>query len=707
MTLSAFFVDRCHKDGFSVFMSPEKMAQLSFREGQIVRIKSQTKESLLVKLYSSKEECPISNIQVPLSVRKNIHTYLGQTVIVEAAEKVANAEVVIFSAVSETVEGIDGALVDLLFASNYEFVGMPVRRGMVIPVYALNRVIEFKVVSCSPDAEVIIKDKEIIAYRDSSINRENINFSLVSYDSLGGVNKEIGQIRKLIEIPLLQPKFIASFGVRPTSGILITGPSGSGKSYIAKAISNETPCYFEYIKGIDLLTRPPADAAFIIKRIVDRVLEKTPAIIFIDDIDLICQPIYFTDNAADNHLSNALLSAIDRCVDHPNVVFIGTAKSPESIPKDFRRGRRLDKIVNIPLPDQAARTEIIRCSIRNTLLSSATTPEDLVEGTDGLTAGDLARTCQMALMHRAMEIVQQQTTDSDFSIETLQSIVVGKKRFQKLLPQRDPNAVRMDPFGANRGSDPFGGMQSNKSADPFGGMQNKNFDDPFAGMNANKGGASPFGGAPNNNDDPFGGASSKPKSVDPFGDMSAPKKTDDDPFGDFRMTPKQPPKTIDPFGAAPAAAKGSDPFGGLGSDPFSAPKKAEPKTDDMFGAPPKKPASDPFGGADSDPFGAPKAAAAPKNDDPFGAPQKPAASDPFGGASSDPFAPKKAAAPKNDDPFGADPFGAPQQKQAADPFANMQKVDLKQATIDEKNKQAQQAHQDPAKLDPFAPRKKK
>ncbi|EAX91815.1 ATPase, AAA family protein [Trichomonas vaginalis G3] len=684
---SAFFVDQCQKDGFNVFMSPEKMAQLSFREGQVVRIKTQSKESILVKLYSSKEECPIANIQIPRAVRNNIHCFLGQTVVVEAAEKVAKADDVIISAVSETIDGIDGSIIDLLYASNYDFVGMPIRRDQIIPVYALNRVIEFKVVNCSPEEEVIIQDKEVILYRNQPIHRENINFSTVSYDSIGGLHKQIDQIRKLIEFPLLQPKLVSSFGVRPSSGILITGQSGSGKSYVARAISNETPCHFEYIKAIDLLTKSPNDAAFILKRFVDRVYEKAPSILFIDDIDLICDPISLTDTATDNHLSNALLSAIDRCIDNPRVVFIGTAKSADSIPKDFKRSRRLDKVIEFPMPDRQGRVEIIRCSIKNTLLHSATTPEDLEQGTEGLSAGEIARTCQMALVHRAMEIVQSQNSDADVSIEVLQSLVVGKRRFQKLLPNgnKDFGSPQKsdDPFAfadekpPAKNDDPFGGMsvagQKKNNDDPFSGMKAskaKNDDDPFAGMSS--------GSAPSkkDNDDPFAGMSTK--SSDPFGNKSS---ANDDPFG----APAKPAanKSADPFGN-PAASddpfsvpsnnskKSDDPFADS-DNPFGAPKKADakPKSDDPFGAPKAQKSADPFGNND-DPFGIPAKPAEKKdNDDPFGAPKAAKSSDPFGN-NDDPFGTPKQDNKKSADPFGNNdnPFGAPKAAKSSDPFGN-------------------------------------
>ena len=749
---TAFFIDRADDDErLEVCIEHDKMGQMNFKEGQPIKIIStSTNKSVVARVFTSRSPCPPSSIKMGFTLRRNLCAYLGQSVVIEGISDLKTAEIVTVSCIAETVEGIDGSLLDILLASNYEFMNFPVQKGMILPVYALNRVIEFIVTSCSPEDVVLIQDKDSIAYKNQVIHRtdEQKAFPLdcVHYSSIGALDKEIKEIRKYIELPLVHGNLFQTFGLKGTSGILITGKSGTGKTYLSQAIRNETPCYFEYLKCLDLLTKTPNESSFILRRFTDRAIERAPSIMFIDDIDLICEPQYLNENVTDQHLSQSLLSAIDRCVSQTNVVIICTSKT-DQLPKDFIRGRRLDKIIKLKEElTNEERFSVILCAIRSTLISSATNPQEFIPLTEGLTAGEIALTIRRALTHRAMDIAKSINDDDEESIpiEVLQTLVVGKKRFTKALPKADNSEFNPD--------DPFAGKPINDQQKAFanklyGKKSNTapkqmafdpaqmpgaqpNDDDPFADIQITR------KADKTNDDDPFSdipkknNANNNTNNDDPFAITTPAQPKDnsstsqaDDPFGFGAPAKPQNTSSTDPFGAPPAkadnASPATDPFGAAPSsksndDPFATNKPQIRATnsdilggnDDIFGN--SKPAS-------NDPF-APKPKASPSND-PFGnIPAAPSSNDPFGiskpekkaADSSDPFGNAPAAPPSND-PFGGDPFGTQPQKssQPSDPFGNAPAASSSNDPFATNNQQQQQKSSDPFGGDPFGNQQQK
>ena len=117
----AFYVDWLENDDrFDVYIHHDKMGQFMLKEGQPIKIISQTNQkSVCAKVFSAKGECPLTSIKMGFALRRNICVYLGQTVSIQPLAELKTAEIVTISCVNETIEGIDGSLIDILFASRF------------------------------------------------------------------------------------------------------------------------------------------------------------------------------------------------------------------------------------------------------------------------------------------------------------------------------------------------------------------------------------------------------------------------------------------------------------------------------------------------------------------------------------------------------------------------------------------------------------
>jgi ATP-dependent 26S proteasome regulatory subunit len=109
---------------------------------------------------------------------------------------------------------------------------------------------------------------------------------------VGGVRKQMAQIRELVELPLRHPQLFKSIGVKPPKGILLFGPPGSGKTLIARAVANETGAFFFLINGPEIMSKLAGESESNLRKAFEEAEKNAPSIIFIDEIDSIAPKRY-------------------------------------------------------------------------------------------------------------------------------------------------------------------------------------------------------------------------------------------------------------------------------------------------------------------------------------------------------------------------------------------------------------------------------
>jgi transitional endoplasmic reticulum ATPase len=116
---------------------------------------------------------------------------------------------------------------------------------------------------------------------------EETNLADVGHDDIGGCRKQMAQIRELVELPLCHPQLFKSIGIKSPHGILLFDPSGTGKTLMAWAVANEMGAFFFLINGLEIMSKMAGESESNLRNAFEEAEKNSPAIIFIDEIDLI------------------------------------------------------------------------------------------------------------------------------------------------------------------------------------------------------------------------------------------------------------------------------------------------------------------------------------------------------------------------------------------------------------------------------------
>jgi transitional endoplasmic reticulum ATPase len=150
------------------------------------------------------------------------------------------------------------------------------------------RAVEFQVVETDPEEFCIVAPDTVIHCEGEPIKREDLEkMNDVGYDDIGGLRKQLAQIREMVELPLRHPQLFRTIGIKPPRGILMFGPPGTGKTMIARAVANETGAFFFLINGPEIMSKMAGESEANLRRAFEEAEKNSPAIIFIDEIDAI------------------------------------------------------------------------------------------------------------------------------------------------------------------------------------------------------------------------------------------------------------------------------------------------------------------------------------------------------------------------------------------------------------------------------------
>lgn len=235
------------------------------------------------------DEVEESKIRINKVVRNNLRIRLGDVVSVHPCPDIKYGKRVHVLPIDDTIEGVTGNLFDIFLKPYFLEAYRPVKKGDTFIVRAAMRGVEFKVVECDPAPYCIVAQDTVIHCEGEPIKREEEeqNLNEVGYDDIGGVRKQLAQIRELVELPLRHPQLFKSIGVKPPRGILLFGPPGTGKTLIARAVANETGAFFFLINGPEIMSKMAGESESNLRKAFEEAEKNSPAIIFIDEIDAI------------------------------------------------------------------------------------------------------------------------------------------------------------------------------------------------------------------------------------------------------------------------------------------------------------------------------------------------------------------------------------------------------------------------------------
>ncbi|SDY15333.1 AAA family ATPase [Halopenitus persicus] len=254
-----------------------------------------------------------------------------------------------------------------------------------------------------------------------------------TYEDIGGLDEELDLVRELIELPLSSPELFTRLGVDPPKGVLLYGPPGTGKTLIARAVANEVDATFITVDGPEITSKYKGESEKRLREVFDRARENAPAIVFFDEIDSIAGE---RDDGGDleNRVVGQLLSLMDGLDARGDVIVIGATNRVDALDPALRRGGRFDREIEIGVPGEAGRRQILEVHTRRTPLADDVDLEAIAARTHGFVGADLESLTQEA----AMTALRRAREAGD----PLTAVTVTRSDFEDALTAVEPSAMR-------------------------------------------------------------------------------------------------------------------------------------------------------------------------------------------------------------------------------------------------------------------------
>ncbi|MFH1376498.1 MAG: AAA family ATPase [Candidatus Woesearchaeota archaeon] len=288
---------------------------------------------------------------------------------------------------------------------------------------------------------VLVEQKSLaIVDRFESMKEFNVeNFVIIdkpdmSWSNIGGLAEQAREIYEVIELPLKKPELFKKIGIHPPKGILLYGPSGTGKTILAKAVAASTNSTFIEIVGGELVQKFIGEGSKLVKDIFKLARERGPSIIFIDELDSIAAERLDIGTSGEREVQRTfmqLLSEIDGFDHLGNVKIIGATNRIDILDNAILRPGRLDRLIHIPLPNWEGRTEILKIHSRDMNLIEVDLSK-IAELTEGFSGADLKSVCTEA----GYFVMREKRTETELK-DFLRAIDKVKQQEEKDLTHRD------------------------------------------------------------------------------------------------------------------------------------------------------------------------------------------------------------------------------------------------------------------------------
>ena len=430
-------------DNSVVALHPTTMETLELFRGDTVLLKGKKRKDT-VCIVLADETADETKIRLNKVVRKNLRVRLGDIVSVHQCPDVKYGKRVHVLPFEDTMEGISGNLFDAFLKPYFVEAYRPVRKGDTFLVRGGMRTVEFKVVETDPgDYCIVAPDTEIFCEGEPISREDEEKLDEVGYDDVGGVRKQMAQIRELVELPLRHPQLFKTIGVKPPKGILLYGPPGSGKTLIARAVANETGAFFFVINGPEVMSKLAGESESNLRKAFEECEKNAPAILFIDEIDSIAPKREKTQGEVERRIVSQLLTLMDGLKSRSHVIVMGATNRPNSIDAALRRFGRFDREIDIGVPDEIGRLEVLRIHTRNMKLDDGVDMEAISRDTHGYVGADLAALCTEAALQcirEKMDVIDLE--DDTIDAEVLNSMAVTMDHFKTALGTSNPSALR-------------------------------------------------------------------------------------------------------------------------------------------------------------------------------------------------------------------------------------------------------------------------
>ena len=453
-------------------VSIDIMQALDLRSGDVIEISGKKRAAAMVWPGFS-QDTRRGIIRIDGNLRSNIQTGIDEKVTIKKVEAKYAEKIVIHPTQPVALRGGEQYMTRLL-------AGRPVYQGQVFRVNIMGNALTFVISKIKPGGVAIVGPDTIVEIKETPYEPKEgegkKDVPNVHYEDIGGLGRELDQVREMIELPLRHPEIFERLGIEPPKGVLLYGPPGTGKTLIAKAVANEVDANFITLSGPEIMSKYYGESEGKLREVFESAQENAPTIIFIDEIDSIAPKREETKGEVEQRVVAQLLALMDGLKGRGEVIVIAATNLPDSIDPALRRGGRFDREIEIGIPDRKGRLEIFQVHTRGVPLDlsdieiSKEESQELSktfaeygeeEGkkfeneikrkkflepfsavTHGFVGADISLLVKEAAMHALREELKSLKTGEDIPIEIVEKLKVTRADFDEALKHVEPSAMR-------------------------------------------------------------------------------------------------------------------------------------------------------------------------------------------------------------------------------------------------------------------------
>src|SRR5918996_53988 len=423
-------------------IDPKVMGELNLATGDVIEITGHKKKSYVLLWSSQPTDYAKGLIRIDGYTRSNISVGIDDKVTINKVKDVEKAEQVILSPTEElNIVGLEEHLPELLE-------GRVITKGDMIPLNIMGRKIGFVITSLSPSSSgASLVDSNLTEFIIGSVpkttTKGGAGVPRITYEDIGGLKNEVQKVREMIELPLRHPEIFERIGIEAPKGVLLHGPPGTGKTLLAQAVANETNANYYSIAGPEIMSKFYGESEERIRDTFKQAQDNAPSIVFIDELDSIAPKRDEVSGDVEKRIVSQLLTLMDGLEARGKVVVIGATNRVNSIDPALRRPGRFDREIEIGIPDEEGRLDILHIHTRGMPLTDDVKLEYFARITHGFVGADLESLCKEAAMRSLTRVIPEINLDrTKIPMEVLNKIKIGNKDFEAALKDIHPSAMR-------------------------------------------------------------------------------------------------------------------------------------------------------------------------------------------------------------------------------------------------------------------------
>jgi len=232
-----------------------------------------------------------------------------------------------------------------------------------------------------------------------------------TYDMIGGCDKQIKEIKEVVELPIKHPELFEALGIQQPKGVLMYGPPGTGKTLLARAVAHHTDCTFNRVSGSELVQKYIGEGSRMVRELFVMARENAPCIIFMDEIDSIGSTRTGRSDSEVQRTMLELLNQLDGFESTQNIKIIMATNRIDILDPALLRPGRIDRKIEFPKPDENARLDVLLIHSRKMNLTRGINLKKIADAANGASGAELKAICteggMYALRERRLHVTQE------------------------------------------------------------------------------------------------------------------------------------------------------------------------------------------------------------------------------------------------------------------------------------------------------------